>query len=142
MQNKLEAYGDYDEGERVTVKVIEDGRAQIIDSDDLNDFWTFEVENRDEPLGNVINDLDKPVIGTSFHGEHVGDVESNLKEFDDSAVVFGSAWRGIPSMIERGDLDEEQIDLLVNFIPNQHTKTVRTEEALYICLSVLDHIRR
>jgi len=41
-------------------------------------------------------------------------------------------------MAGRGDLDLEQVDHLIDFVPGQHTKTVRTEEALGICAGILN----
>jgi predicted SPOUT superfamily RNA methylase MTH1 len=141
LENDLTAYGDREEGERLTVKVIEGDRAQIIDSDSLDRYWGFAVENRDQTLGDVLDTLEKPVIATSRHGDGLHNRADEVRDLATPAVVFGSAWRGIPDMVDRGDLTEDQYDLLVNCVPGQHTKTVRTEEALFSCLSLFNYIR-
>ncbi|MDY6789386.1 MAG: putative RNA uridine N3 methyltransferase [Candidatus Nanohaloarchaea archaeon] len=141
LKQPLKAYGDLEEGDRVTVNVLENNQAEIIDPKDIQGFWSFSVEREDKELGEVLKAVDKPVVGTSFHGDPVNQVSGDLKELDDLALVFGSAWRGIPDLVERGDLEESQLDLMVDFIPGQETKTVRTEEAVYICLSALNLLR-
>lgn len=138
LEDTITAYGDIDEGERVTVLLTGDDEGKIITKDEIDGFWTFDIENRREKLGEVIEDIDKPAIVTSSSGDPAKEHEEELSELDDYMLIFGSAWRGIPLMIERGDLERSQIDLSVDFVPEQQTKTVRTEEALPICLSVME----
>jgi len=132
------AYGDHAAGERVTVRVIDRDTAEIIDRSEIDGYWTVDIEERNQKLGAVLEELDTPIIGTSAHGEDVRDHADELRALDDHAVVYGSAWRGIPAMADRGDLDLEQVDHLIDFVPGQHTKTVRTEEALGICAGILN----
>lgn len=141
MERPLKAYGEQEEGERVTVQILEDDQARIIDREAIDGFWTFEIDRRDQELGEVINELDKPVLATAFEGDPVNEHRDEIASPDDLAVVFGSAWRGIPAMAERGDLERGQLDMELNFVPGQETKTVRTEEALYTCLGILNVIR-
>ncbi len=137
LKNKLTMYGDYEKGERVTVKVIGVDEAQPISKEDIPKYWTYEVENRREGLGTLLEENDKPVIVTSAHGDDYREASIDQKTVENSKIVFGSAWRGIPSMLERGDLEEKHFDHIVNTVPEQNTKTVRTEEALFISFSRL-----
>lgn len=140
LSDTVTAYGDHEAGERVTVRVIDRDTAEIIDRDEIDGYWTFDIEERNQKLGEVLesDDVTGPVIGTSAHGEDVRDHEDELRGLDDHVLVFGSAWRGIPSLAERGDLDLDQVDHLIDFVPNQRTKTVRTEEALGVCAGILN----
>ncbi|MCJ7429188.1 MAG: hypothetical protein MUP66_02245 [Candidatus Nanohaloarchaeota archaeon QJJ-5] len=142
LDEPLTAYGDREEGERVTVKRIQSDQAQIIDPESLDGFWTYDVLRPEQELGAVLETITKPVIATSFHGSPVETVEDDIASYDDCAILFGSAWRGIPTMEDRGDLESDQYDLLVNLVPEQETKTIRTEEAITIGLGLLSHIRR
>ena len=135
LEENIEAYGDLKEGERITIKMTGKREAKPVDKDDIGMYWSFEVVNDRRKLGDVLKDKKGDIIVTSAHGEDYRETDLELGE--NPKVVFGSAWRGIPSMIERGDLERDQIDRMVNFIPEQKTKTVRTEEALLICFSRL-----
>ncbi len=141
MKNRLTTYGDRNEGERVTVKVVNQQEATIIDRDDVPGFWTYTVENTTKELGEALEQVDMPVVGTSVDGDQVHDVEGKLREMDDLALVFGSAWRGLEAMIDRGNVKEDRFDMMVDFVPAQQTETVRTEEAVFECLAVLDYLR-
>lgn len=142
LSSPVTAYGDLEEGERATLLMTSEEEGKIISRDEIDGFWTFDIENRREKLGEVIEDLDKPVVVTASSGDPAKEVEDELTDLDDHALVFGSAWRGIPLMIERGDLERSQIDMMVDFVPEQQTKTVRTEEALPICLGIIEYLRK
>jgi predicted SPOUT superfamily RNA methylase MTH1 len=56
-------------------------------------------------------------------------------------VVFGSYRRGLREIAEVQGLRLEQLfDFVMNFIPDQGVRIVRTEEAVYAVLSVLNLI--
>lgn len=141
LESTVTAYGDHQEGERVTARIIDQDTAEIIERGEIDGFWTFDVEERNQKLGEAIRDIEAPVIGTSAHGDPVHDHADAVRDLDDFGVAFGSAWRGIPDMAERGDLELEQLTMMVDCITDQHAETVRTEEALFICSAVLDCIR-
>lgn len=142
LEDTLTGYGDRNEGERVTVKRIQGDQAQIIDPESLDGFWTYEVERPAQDLGDVLETIDNPVIATSFHGEPVSEHEETIESYDDCAILFGSAWRGIPSMEDRGNVSSDQYEIMINIFPGQETQTIRTEEAISIGLSTFSYIRR
>ncbi len=135
LKEKIDVYGDLEEGQRITVKMIGDREGTLVDSKNLDVYWTYEVDNTGEKLGEVLEKRDeKLVIGTSAHGNDYREI-SLPEERNDFSVVFGCAWRGLPSLVERGDVKDSQFDHMLNLVPEQRTKTVRTEEAVLICLS-------
>ena len=79
-------------------------------------------------------------VGTSAYGTSVDDVKE-LKPFKHALIVFGGL-HGIDAIIE----GEEQLqasdakslfDLYLNTCPNQGSRMIRTEEALFITLASL-----
>lgn len=126
-----------EEGERVTLRMGD--RVEVVDRDAVDGFWTFTVRNERSDLGTVLDTLDVPAIGTSRQGEPLSAfVSSRFASMRDVAVVFGSQWRGIPALIDRGDCGEDQFAGTFNFVPGQETKTVRTEEAVPLVLGVMN----
>ena len=83
------------------------------------------------------------VIGTSIRGTKWADTVEELaekwKQANSVLVAFGAPARGLCeiSRAESWNLDEK-IDFLVNTIPKQGTKTVRTEEAILASLSIMN----
>jgi predicted SPOUT superfamily RNA methylase MTH1 len=127
-----------EEGSRVTVMHTEDGW-ELIDPRNIDGFWTFTVENDRRQLGDILADRDRPIIGTAAKGDPFDAFQSaEYSDQTDIGLVFGSAWRGIYDLVERGDCTEDQFDGIYNFVPGQETKTVRTSEALTIVLSVIN----
>ncbi len=72
------------------------------------------------------------IIGTSRRGECITDVKfgGNPRGL---VVVFGNPYRGIDELV-----DLSLIDVVLNTIPKQGVKTVRTEEALAATLALLN----
>jgi predicted SPOUT superfamily RNA methylase MTH1 len=83
-------------------------------------------------------------IGASRIGELVTEgwsrLESSLRNAKGNVcVVFGSYRRGLREIAEVQGLRLEQLfDFVMNFIPDQGVRTVRTEEAVYAVLSILN----
>lgn len=126
-----------EEGARVTTMQTENGW-ELIEPHDIDGFWTFDIRNDRRDLGAVFEETTVPVIGTSAKGDPLSTYRDSDYVHSDIALVFGSAWRGIYELIERGDCRAEQFDGMYNFIPNQHTKTVRTGEAVPVVLGIVN----
>ncbi|MDY6769558.1 MAG: putative RNA uridine N3 methyltransferase [Candidatus Nanohaloarchaea archaeon] len=139
LDEPVEVPAAVEEGARVTVAM--DG-PELIDPRDIEGFWTFTVENRREDLGTVIASMDWPVVGTSRHGDPLTGFVYGRSMDEEFAVAFGSAWRGIYDLAEQGDVDEDQFDGVFDFVPGQHTKTVRTGEAVPIVLGVINALQQ
>lgn len=139
LEEPVEITGDLDEGARVTLAMEEPPR--VIDGDAIEGFWTFDVDERRADLGEVLEEETRPVIGTSRHGEDLSAFASSRYVDEEVALVFGSAWRGIPDLVERGDCREDQFAGTFDFVPGQHTRTVRTAEAVPVVLGVINALR-
>ncbi len=129
-----------EEGSRVTLMDTEEGW-ELIDHQGIDGFWTFNIRNERRSLGELLEETPRPVIGTSAKGEPLHRFSESGHVDQDIALVFGSAWRGIYELIDRGDCSEDQFDGIYNVIPGQHTKTVRTSEAVPIVLGVINAFR-
>ncbi len=97
-------------------------------------YWGFRVEVRH--ISELTNGFGS-VILTGREGESI--CHSRLKLSGNTLVVFGSPRRGIDEIFKSEGLP--QPGPLVNFITNQGVETVRTEEAVFIVLAVLNYLR-
>jgi len=83
------------------------------------------------------------VIGTSRRGEPFWENLRDVKEMGEKAgwnmtVVFGEPYRGLYEIAQELSLNlNEYFDGIYNFVKDQGTKTIRTEEAIPIVLSEL-----
>lgn len=132
---------------RVTVKITDVGkrlRAVLVDAKEIKIYWGYRVSVSDVSLGQFLKkrqfDL---VIGTSRKGKPVAAVLDELRErwraSRKTMVVFGAPAQGLYEIVgrEHARLDD-LAQFVVNTVPNQATETVRTEEAVYTTLSILN----
>jgi hypothetical protein len=141
--------GDYRQG--LTLKrtkkgtVVEKlGKELIIDPDVPDYYWGYKVLSTNKNLYDSILTL-KPgpdlVIGTSRYAQSITsvleEVKDKLKGSKHTAILFGGPYSGLDELIS-GPNEKEIIDLEVNTVPSQGTKTVRTEEAVLATLSVFN----
>lgn len=82
-----------------------------------------------KPLKQVLNSLKGYNIGASRYGVNVKDVEMP----DNYNLIFGSAYRGLKELKAF-----DKCDIVVNTVPDQLVKSVRTEEAVYYSLAILN----
>lgn len=134
-------------GTRVTVEIINNGnnpKAVLTSPDKIPVYWGYKVVISRDPLGQLIRkssfDL---VIATSKYGEPFIKVKDNLlKRWHKSRnilIAFGSPTQGLHEIIRQEGFELSEVsDFIVNFIPRQAVETVRTEEALYATLAILN----
>ncbi|MEM2273164.1 MAG: RNA methyltransferase [Candidatus Bathyarchaeia archaeon] len=137
----------FQKGTRITVKIISDGDDQkvvLADPDDVSVYWGYKVKISKTPLGQTIKsgsfDL---VIATSKYGEPFMKVKDKLLERWHKSrsvlIAFGSPTQGLHEIIRQEGLELGEIsDFIINVIPRQATETVRTEEAIYATLAILN----
>jgi hypothetical protein len=132
---------------RVTVKIKELGRrprATLVSRDEIEEYWGYRVTVSDVPFGQLVKtrgfDL---VVATSRYGVPFVRVKDELAGCWEGSgsilVAFGAPAEGLHQIVKREDLELDKVaDFVVNMIPNQGAETVRTEEAVYVCLGLLN----
>lgn len=139
--------GRYKTGTRLTLK-IESVKprvcATVVDRDAVPIYWGFEVRRVN---GGVTTALKRFRAGltivTSRRGAPLADVWWELSGAYSAArtvnVVFGGPSRGLFEIMGEEGVDPRSVTkFVVNFIPEQGAETVRTEEAVFIVLAVLN----
>ncbi len=134
-------------GSRVTLKiekVAEGERLSVVSREDVPFYWGYEVSLSGNTLGETVrrrhNEL---IIMTSKYGrpilEELTILRKRMKAASRVMVVFGSPREGVREILARDGLKPEDLsDLVLNTIPLQGTETVRTEEAVYATLAILN----
>lgn len=128
--------------ERIAPKIA----AELIDHNRIDIYWGFRVTLKNLPLGRLIQE-NRPdvVIVTSRLGERVEAMLDQLRTSMTGAssvlLAFGSPKRGLHEIIAQEGMKLNTLaTFTVNFVPNQGTQTVRTEEAVYSALALLNAI--
>jgi methyltransferase len=131
-------------GQRVTVRIYlrRPITVQLVNKSDVPSYWGYDVR--------VVNTLHEALdtdglrIATSRLGEtlNVGllsEIKSSIR--DKVSIAFGSPSTGLESLLEdEGHKLADHSDYVVNSVPGQGTATVRSEEAIYITLGILNLI--
>jgi predicted SPOUT superfamily RNA methylase MTH1 len=116
---------------------------EIIDRDDVEEYWGFAVE-RVRELGALLEEEhDSTRIGFSRKAPHFDRLESDLKSTiagtQSVLAVFGGPRHGILEVFkENREAIKSNIDFWINTIPDQGTETVRLDEAMFVSLGVLN----
>ena len=115
----------------------------IADKSAIKGYWGFTVKQTEE-LTKLIKSL-KPVLvlATSREGqpvaENLGRLQELLSSHERCLILFGSPRRGLKEILqEEGATLHNVAHMTLNFVPEQGTATVRTEEALYIVLGIIN----
>jgi predicted SPOUT superfamily RNA methylase MTH1 len=132
---------------RVTVRTTAlspEPEATMVNRKEVPFYWGFQVTASDMPLGQLVKqrgfDL---VIATSRLGTPFANVKEAIltcwKNSYQVLVAFGAPARGLYEIAKLENIVLDQIaNFVVNTIPSQGTETVRTEEAIYASLAVLN----
>jgi len=132
---------------RVTVRTITltpEPKATVVKRKEIPTYWGFQVTTSDLPLGQLVKqhgfDL---VIATSRLGTPFTNVkEAILTRWKNSyqvLVAFGAPTRGLYEIAKLENIVLDQIaNFVINMIPSQGTETIRTEEAVFASLAVLN----
>ena len=134
-------------GRRVTVRIIKvDKRVEVelANRDEIPEYWGYTITVEKQPFGKVVKNRGFDLtLATSKCGVPFVDVAEKIDEKWRKAntilVAFGAPTQGLYKIVEHEGLNLEDIaDFVVNTIPMQGTKTVRTEEALIASLAILN----
>ena len=132
---------------RVTVEITKAGRhprIALADRKEIETYWGYTVTSSKASFGQLAKsgayDL---VIATSKAGTPLTQVSDELAEQWKKAgsvlVAFGAPTQGLQEIVAQEKLSlDGLVDFTVNTIPDQGTETVRTEEALYATLALLN----
>ncbi|MCS7140085.1 MAG: hypothetical protein N3F04_03820 [Candidatus Nezhaarchaeota archaeon] len=139
--------------DRVILKLVKkngDIEAYIARKEDVPYYFGFDVMSSSMGLKELIETFkgDMLIVATSRYGVEVNKVAQELmnkvKLYDGKVLlIFGSPFKGLYDIakVEGFDLDKV-VDFVLNFIPEQGTRTVRTEEALCSVLAILNFLYR
>jgi hypothetical protein len=132
---------------RVTVKVIKPGKipeVALARKEDIDIYWGYNVRISRKPLGETLREYDADfIIATSKYGDPVKEllrkISKKWKRSQKVVILFGSPTEGLREILARENLTMHDVaDFVVNTIPEQGTETVRTEEAIYATLAILN----
>ena len=132
---------------RITVKMTTTSlraEATVMNRKEIPTYWGFEVTASPAPLGQIIKDRRFDlVIATSRLGTPFANVEDTIlnrwKNAYQTLIAFGAPTKGLYKIANLENLVlDKVVHFVVNMIPLQGTETVRTEEALYASLAILN----
>jgi len=136
-------------GKRVTLKIVKLNRlieAVLAERSEIKLYWGYNVKVSKRSLGEILKSKTWDLtVATSKYGDDLVKVKSKLvkrwKTAKSKLVVFGAPTEGLYEILEKENLNlDELADFVVNTIPMQGTETVRTEEAVYASLAVLNFL--
>ena len=134
---------------RVTVKITdirEPPKAITVHRNEIEKYWGYQVTKSNIALGQLVkNQSFDLIVATSRRGSPFIEVVEKLvkrwKKSQKILVIFGAPARGLYEIAAQERLELEEVtDLVINTIPEQGTETVRTEEALYASLAILNSL--
>jgi len=132
---------------RVTVRIAELGKhpkAISANRREILSYWGYRTTVSNVSFGKLVkNRAFDLVIATSKHGTSFANVKDRLterwKKSRSILIAFGAPTQGLYEIVARENLELDNIvHFTVNTIPNQGTETVRTEEAVFASLAILN----
>jgi predicted SPOUT superfamily RNA methylase MTH1 len=136
---------------RVTDKITQLGKrpqAELANKDEIDQYWGYTVVTPKETFGQIIKSRSYDlVVATSKLGTPITEVTDTLtkrwKNANKILVAFGSPNQGLQEILAQEKLKLEDVtDFVVNTLPVQGTETVRTEEALFASLAILNTLTK
>jgi methyltransferase len=133
-------------GERISVRICSRSNskfAKLVDKKDIPLYWGYEVRTA-KSLHDALAEIDGLRIATSVKGqpldmELLSEIGEKAQQRDKVSVAFGSPSKGLDAiLLDEGHKLEDHSSYVVNAVPDQGAATVRTEEAVFITLGLLD----
>ncbi|MCW4031750.1 MAG: RNA methyltransferase [Candidatus Bathyarchaeota archaeon] len=134
-------------GKRLTLQIIkadEPVEVQAVSRDQVPSYWGYNVTIERHSFGKLVRNGDFDlVIATSKVGARFvdlsGEIAEKWKKANYVLVGFGAPARGLYEIVYDEGLNLNEIThFIVNTIPEQGTETVRTEEAIFASLAILN----
>jgi methyltransferase len=132
---------------RVTVKITQLGKhlkVALAKQSEIDDYWGYKVTTSKPSFGKIAQAHSYDfMVATSKLGAPLAEVSGKLakrwRKAGKVLVAFGAPSMGLHEIAAQEKLTLEEVaDFVVNTIPCQGTETVRTEEALYASLAILN----
>ena len=136
-------------GKRLTFRVRRKEQGELflepVEREEVPYYWGYRVHKLGGGLKRLIerarHDYDL-LIGTSRQGEPVHAIArglaASLRASERVLLLFGSPSEGLYEMAAREGLElEDACDFVLNAVPEQGVATIRTEEAVLICLALI-----
>lgn len=139
--------GSAPNGIRITVKFISEHpklRCKAITREEVSNYWGYEVREA-QGLADLLKSVTGIIVLTSKEGEPLErfeqELNQELKSANSALVVFGSPNRGLSQILkDERRHPKEFTRYFLNFFPKQATETVRLEEAVMGCLSLVNYL--
>jgi predicted SPOUT superfamily RNA methylase MTH1 len=134
-------------GDRLTLQVVNIGKqidVQAVSSDEVPQYWGYRVRIEKRSFSHLAEEGGFNLkIATARIGDNLMDLAGKIgaKWVGSQRVLiaFGAPSRGLHEIVQDEGLNLADIaDFTVNMVPNQGTVTVRTEEALFSSLAILN----
>jgi predicted SPOUT superfamily RNA methylase MTH1 len=132
---------------RVTVRVTELGKhskAVLANHGEIKTYWGYRVTTANFSFGQLLkNRVFDLVVATSRRGVPLSKIRNELarrwKSSRRTLVAFGAPTQGLYEIVARQRLNlDDVVRFIINTVPGQGTETVRTGEAVYASLAVLN----
>lgn len=128
---------------RVTVRIVSKDpfTVEAVKREAVAQYWGYTVESRslEEMLGDARFELK---VATSRYGNALRSVVQRLGEEVKGApsimLIFGSPARGLYEIV--GPELPRKVDFVINLFVEQHVDTVRTEEAIFAGLNLVNNL--
>ncbi|TMI16505.1 hypothetical protein E6H33_04405 [Candidatus Bathyarchaeota archaeon] len=133
--------------DRITIRLTRisaELEGEIVEPSGLTIYWGFRVARGNVSLSEIVRNRKFDLtISTSRKGTDVREITPELREKWKSSkrplIVFGSPNEGVPEILARSGMNvSDAMDFDLNTIPDQGVETVRTEEALWGSLAVIN----
>ncbi|MEC7711363.1 MAG: putative RNA uridine N3 methyltransferase [Thermoproteota archaeon] len=134
-------HGKKEIGKRIIVKIKEEYpnfSVSDIEKEQIPNFWSYNTKHGGN-LFSLLKEWKGPKILTSRKSKKIKeeDMKKILSSKEEILVVFGTTDKGIHEMLDK-KINNIQNFKAWNFFPNQGTETVRLEEAIFGCLSIIN----
>ncbi|MDK6029037.1 RNA methyltransferase [Ignisphaera sp. 4213-co] len=139
-------------GKRVTVLLEKETSSsyigKIVDKNSIKWYWGFETRifNSIEDLLKFLKSNNYLIVCASKKGNMIYDVEDNIsKDFktcEKVNVLFGGPKLDIDEIARESNIDiNKYCNYIINFVPRQGVESIRTEEAIFIVLAILNYLK-
>jgi hypothetical protein len=152
LEKRVIVYQPLTPGKRVVIRIekeLEDSYiGKVINKEALDWYWGYKVKiyNSIKEMFEKLSAENYRIICASKKGVMIYEAEERLRqimrEADKIITIFGGPKLDIDEIASLSGVDANKYcEETINFIPRQGVESVRTEEAIYIVLSILNYLK-